>query len=159
MVTGYEVDTGNDIEWPLLNDTAVVTGVGVGVANITATAEGKSATVSITVLAPPQNICTLIAGASVVANDGTYLGRLTNRFDSQSIYNEFGTYGSQYSSLSIYNPYGTYGSKYSSKSPWNPYTSTPPVLVKNGSAIAYFTVNTFKTPRVSPSYAETCSFP
>ena len=50
------------------------------------------------------------------SNDGrVYLGKLvTNKYDTDSIWNEYGTYGSQYSSNSIWNEYGTYGSAYSS---------------------------------------------
>jgi len=100
-----------------------------------------------------------ISGAAIVAHDGVYLGRLTNRYDEQSIYNPYGTYGSRYQSNSVNNPYGTYGSEYSALSPNNRYSSNPPVLVRNGVPLAYFTINTFKTPYVIPAYAATCNFP
>ncbi|MGE0553589.1 MAG: Ig domain-containing protein [Gemmatimonadales bacterium] len=144
----------------VLDQDAVVVGVGLGSATITATSEGKSASVVVNVVPPTALLaCSAIAGASVVAQDGTYLGRLTNKFDSQSIYNPFGTYGSQYSSLSVNNPYGKYGSPYSSYSAFNPYATQPPILVKNSVAIAYFTVNVYKTPYVHPAFAATCNFP
>jgi hypothetical protein len=106
------------------------------------------------------SLCAAIAGASLYADDGkwTYLGRLTNQFDSQSIYNQFGTYGSQFSSLSVYNEFGQYGSPYGQYSAFNPYANHPPILVKNDVALAYFTVNTFKTPYVHPQFAQTCGF-
>lgn len=44
-----------------------------------------------------------------------------DQFQSKSICNEFGTYGSQYNSDSIWNPYGSVGSKYNSNSPWSRY--------------------------------------
>ena len=54
------------------------------------------------------------------SNGGEYMGCLNcNSYDSNSIWNEYGTYGSSYNSESIWNEYGTYGSKYSSFSPWN----------------------------------------
>jgi len=166
---GGNVLTGRQVTWSSSNlsivngytqdDVAVVFGVAVGTATITASSEGKSASVQINVVAATGgNLCSLIAGASVYGDDGVFLGKLTNRFDSQSIYNEFGTYGSEFSSLSIYNRFGKYGSPYSALSAFNSLASRPPVLVKNGSALAYFTVNTLKTPYVHPGFAETCNF-
>ena len=81
------------------------------------------------------------------SNDGkVYLGKLTtNKYDSDSIWNTYGTYGSKYSSKSIWNEYGTYGSKYNSESAFNPYTSTPPIIVTNsGKEIGYLTANEYK---------------
>jgi hypothetical protein len=48
------------------------------------------------------------------SSGGKYLGNLNdNRYDSNSVSNPYGRYGSQYSSDSINNPYG-YGSPYGS---------------------------------------------
>ncbi len=69
--------------------------------------------------------------------------KLEVNMNSESIFNEYGTYGSEYSSDSIWNEYGPYGGEYSSNSPFNSYISAPPVLVKNGRAIAYLRVNKF----------------
>lgn len=61
-------------------------------------------------------------GPSIYSNQGKYLGNLnSNRYDSNSVSNPYGQYGSRYSSDSINNPYGRYGSRYSSDSPNNPY--------------------------------------
>lgn len=78
-----------------------------------------------------------------------YLGCLTcGKYDSNSIWNEYGTYGNKYNSNCIWNKYGTYGSKYSVESPWNPYSSTPPVVVdKKDSFYGYFTVDKNNTKR------------
>jgi len=63
-------------------------------------------------------------------DDHTYLGKITlNNYDADSIFNEYGTYGSKYSSESIFNEYGPYGGKYGSYSPFNEYTSSPPFVV------------------------------
>ena len=57
---------------------------------------------------------------------------------------------SKYDSESIWNQYGTYGSKYSSYSPFNNYASNPPVLVdKNGKFYGYFTSNKYKSKRAN----------
>lgn len=76
-------------------------------------------------------------------NHDVYLGCLNcNAYDSNSIWNSYGTYGSKYNSTSIWNKYGTYGSEYNSLSPWNRYSSTPPVIVdKSGKFYGYFTRN------------------
>ena len=82
------------------------------------------------------------------SNDGKdYLGKLvTNKYDSESIWNEYGDYGSQYQTDSIWNEYGDYGSKYSSKSAFNKYASDPPKIVdSNGKFFGYLTANEYKS--------------
>ena len=55
-----------------------------------------------------------------------------------------------YDSESIWNEYGTYGSEYSSYSPWNEYASTPPVIVDSrGNFYGYLTANEFISQRYS----------
>lgn len=55
-----------------------------------------------------------------------------------------------YDSESIWNEYGTYGSEYSSYSPWNEYASTPPVVVDSrGNFYGYMTANEFISQRYS----------
>ncbi len=57
-------------------------------------------------------------------NTGQYLGTLSaNPYDSDSVSNPYGEYGSEYSDTSINNPYGEYGSPYSDSSVNNPYAS------------------------------------
>ncbi len=48
--------------------------------------------------------------------------------DPDSIWNEWGKYGSKDSPLSMFNPHGMYGSSVSPYSPWNPYASNLPAL-------------------------------
>ncbi len=60
---------------------------------------------------------------------GKYLGTLSNNhYDSDSVSNPYGRYGSKYSSDSINNPYGKYGSPYSNDSANNPYATNPPAI-------------------------------
>lgn len=81
----------------------------------------------------------------------TYLGKLTpNEYDKDSIFNEYGTYGSAYSSKSIWNEYGTYGGKYSSQSAFNEFATKPPVIVYDGEVIGYLTVNKNLKDAISP---------
>lgn len=80
----------------------------------------------------------------IVANDGQFLGKLSlNQYDSESIMNKYGSFGSKYSSTSIYNQYSTYGSKYSSLSPFNVYTSTPPIIYLRGQKFGLLTKNKY----------------
>ncbi|MDP3759825.1 MAG: hypothetical protein Q8R01_04830 [Ramlibacter sp.] len=89
--------------------------------------------------------------SELVANDGTFLGKVTkNRFDKDSLRNQFGNYGNRYSPKSIFNQYSPYGSRYSALSPFNQYSTTPPRFVKNGMALSYLTANRFLKPGVHP---------
>ena len=162
--------TGRPITWTtsnpavvdgqVLEESALITGLSPGVATVTATVEGRSASAIITVLSGAPSVCTTIAGAELYGDDGQYLGRFTNRFDSQSILNTIGRYGSSVSSTSTNNSVSIYGSSVSSLSAWNTIASRPPLIfTTSGRFIAYYSVNTLKTPRVSPAVALNCSFP
>ena len=79
------------------------------------------------------------------SNDGkTYLGKLvTNQYDRDSIFYEYGDYGSKYSRNSIWNEYGDYGSKYGNESAFYRYASKPPIIVDdNFEIVGYLTENT-----------------
>jgi len=87
------------------------------------------------------------------SNDGkTYLGKLTtNKFDTDSVFNEYGTYGSEYSEYSIWNEYGLYGSDFSMYSAFNDLATKPPIIVLNGKTIAHLTTNDIAFPdAISP---------
>ena len=72
-----------------------------------------------------------------------YLGKLvTDKYDSDSIWNEYGSYGSKYSATSIWNTYGDYGSAYSNESAFYKYASKPPVIVdRYGKVVGHLTTN------------------
>lgn len=80
-----------------------------------------------------------------------YLGKLnTSKYNTESIWNPYGTYGSKYNQNSIWNPYGNYGSAYSHLSPFNAYASNPPVIVDHdGNFYGYFTVNKYAAKRAN----------
>lgn len=79
----------------------------------------------------------IAASASVLADppklysqDGKYLGTLSNnKYDPESVSNEFGRYGSKYSPDSINNQFGIYGSPYSNESVNNPYATQAPRII------------------------------
>lgn len=83
-------------------------------------------------------------------SDHIFLGCFScNKYDSSSIWNKYGDYGSKYSDKSIWNKYGDFGSKYSDYSPWNKYSERSPVLVdRSGNFYGYFTCNKYKDKRV-----------
>lgn len=91
------------------------------------------------------------------SNHDVYLGCLNcNKYDQNSIWNAYGTYGSKYNSNSIWNAYGTYGSKYNAYSPWNAYSNDSPVIVdKDGDFYGYFTTNRYKSKRADSGLVET----
>lgn len=100
-----------------------------------------------------EELCDIVKGAVLLAQDekNTYLGRISSSYDSESIFNEYGTYGSEYNSSSIWNQYATFGSEYSSYSPHNKYTSTPPMIVKNRKIIGHLSANKSVRASVSPN--------
>lgn len=78
----------------------------------------------------------------LMAQDGQFLGALTsNKYQFDSIMNQYGRYGSKYSSTSIFNKYGRYGGRYAQYSPFNPYTSTPPKIIFKGICIGVLSIN------------------
>lgn len=80
----------------------------------------------------------------LLSQDNQFLGKLTlNKYDTESIVNEYGTYGSRYSATSIFNTYSNYGSPYSSLSPYNPYTNTPPIIYISGQRFGYLSKNKY----------------
>lgn len=91
-------------------------------------------------------------GYYIVAQDGQYLGEISsNQYDSDSICNEYGTYGSEYSYKSIFNDYSKYGSNYSSYSAYNSYAYNPPIIYDlSDNPVYYLTKNTWKTPHIDP---------
>ena len=147
----------------ILGNVAAITGLAVGVATITVTSEGIVGSAIVTVVStgagPILLSCTVMAGGVIYAQDGVYLGRLTNQFDSQSIQNWFGSFGSQFSSTSIYNAVSPYGSQFGAYSAYNKSTDTPPILFVGSVAAAYVSKNTLMTPRVDPDALKFCSFP
>lgn len=73
-----------------------------------------------------------------------FLGNISsNAYDSNSICNQYGTYGSRYSSFSVFAEHGTYGSPYSTYSAYNPRSDRPPIIVDvDGKPLALLTKNT-----------------
>lgn len=76
--------------------------------------------------------------------DPVFLGILTtDKYDSNSISNTYGDYGSKYSQYSIFNTYGDYGSKYSQYSAFNDLATHPPLICDvNGNILGRLTTNT-----------------
>lgn len=89
-------------------------------------------------------------GLVVMAQDGTFLGKVSaDEYASDSLSNQYGAYGSPYNAKSLFNKYGEYGSPYRTDSATNSFAPNPPFLAYKGRFVAYVTVNTRKTPRVS----------
>ncbi len=103
--------------------------------------------------AQAQNVCSALNGSVIVAQDSsnTVLGKVTNSFDSDSIFNEFGTYGNEFSSDSIWNEFSTFGNEFNSDSPFNEVSSSPPMFIKNGEVIGYLSANKSILSSLSPN--------
>jgi len=90
-------------------------------------------------------------GSYLIAEDGQLLGNITdNLYDTNSILNQYGPFGSPYSTSSIFNDYSQYGSQYGAYSINNPYCTQPPKLVINGRFVGYVTANPYMSNRISP---------
>jgi len=100
-----------------------------------------------------SHVCLIVSGAKLIAQDDkkTFLGEISDSYVNESIFNQYGSYGSEYSSHSIWNKYATFGSEYSSYSPFNEYTITPPMMVKGGKIIGYLTTNKGMEASLSPN--------
>lgn len=105
-----------------------------------------------------QDICEIISGASIVAGDGTFLGRIESEHKSKSILNGYGSFGSEYSATSIWNENGKYGSQYSRLSAFNEMASDPPMIIKDGEVIGYLTLNKSKRGSLNPFVTKTCDY-
>jgi hypothetical protein len=100
-----------------------------------------------------EEVCSIVSGAVLIAQDdeNTYLGKITASTDSDSIFNKYGTFGSEYSSTSIWNKFSQFGSEFSSHSPFNKFTSTPPMMVKGGKIIGYLSANKTMNSSITPN--------
>lgn len=85
----------------------------------------------------------------LIGQDGQLLGKFTNRYDIDSIFNKYGPYGGKYSTTSIFNQYSQYGSKYGSFSVSNPYCSVPPKLFIKGQFVGHVSVNKYVSNQIS----------
>jgi hypothetical protein len=81
----------------------------------------------------------------------TYLGCLNcSEYDGNSVFNQFGSFGSPYSSSSIANQFSEFGSVYSMYSACNPYATDPPVIVDgNGQFYGRLTINQYHAQRTT----------
>jgi hypothetical protein len=95
--------------------------------------------------------CLALDGATIVTEEGKYLGRVANKYNSDSIFNRYGTYGSRYSSESVWNDYGSFGSKYSNTSARSQYASSPPLLIKDRQIIGRLTTNQYLSGAINPT--------
>lgn len=99
----------------------------------------------------PQDLRRAAYSAYIEAEDGTFLGKLNpNEYDPDSIFNEYGNFGSAYSPTSIFNEYSNYGGEYAAQSPFNSYSSTPPKVFLDGKFAGFLSVNEYVSPRIDP---------
>ncbi|KKP38448.1 MAG: hypothetical protein UR28_C0016G0001 [Candidatus Peregrinibacteria bacterium GW2011_GWF2_33_10] len=106
--------------------------------------------------------CNDLDGSSIFGYDSfedeyKYIGSISNKYDSNSIANEYGA-GSKYETDSINNEYGDFGSKYSSYSAFNEYASYPPIIINDDlEFIGYLTINEYTTPAINSYNALACA--
>lgn len=78
-----------------------------------------------------------------------YLGCLScSAYQSDSVLNQYGEYGSRYSGQSIFDSFGDFGGRFNSDSPCNPFASNPPVVVdEDGNYYGELTVSVYRPRR------------
>ena len=94
--------------------------------------------------------CNAFDGAIIVTQTGDFLGSLTNSFDQKSIFNKFGRYGNQFNGDSIWNEFGSNGNPFSPNGAFNKFSKKPPLIVKDGDVIGYFSKNASLKGAVDP---------
>ena len=106
--------------------------------------------------APPSSNATSATPLLLYADnlDRTFLGCLNcNKYNSSSVFNEYGEYGGKYSDTSIRNQYSEFGSRYSTVSACNPYASNPPFILDNdGDYYGRFTMNRYADDAANSDY-------
>jgi hypothetical protein len=99
-----------------------------------------------------ERLKTALAGAKIIADDGTYLGTIGPTYNTESIFCSYGTYGAEYSTKSIWCTYGEYGASYNVLSPFCSYSTKPPKIIVDGTVVATLTVSWMGFPTsVSPN--------
>jgi hypothetical protein len=100
-----------------------------------------------------EDVCNIVKDAVIIAQDdqNTFLGKITNSYDSKSIFNEFGTYGNPFSSSSIWNEFSTFGNQFNAQSPFNQFSSSPPMIIKAKKVVGYLTANKSIKASISPN--------
>ena len=82
-------------------------------------------------------------------NHDVFLGCMNcSSYDTGSVCNSYGEYGSSYRINSIWNTYSTFGNSYNLSSPWNAYSvdiSVPVIVDRNGNFYGYFTINSYRS--------------
>jgi len=99
----------------------------------------------------PQSPSTGCSELELRADDDTFLGVATsNQFATDSVCNEFSTYGSEFAIDGIFNEFSQYGSEFSHLSAYNQYTQTPPHLYCGRSEMNPVTKNKYLPLAIDP---------
>ena len=80
------------------------------------------------------------------ANHAVFLGCWNcNQFAAESVFNQFGQYGSRFSQTSIWNHFAQYGSEFNTNGACNQFASNPPILLNTGTnRFTELTLNQFR---------------
>lgn len=91
-------------------------------------------------------------GGKIVSDEvePKFLGVIADKREQNSIFDKFGSHGSEYASESVWNKYSAYGNSFSTNSPFNPISTNPPLIIKDGEVIGRLTVNYTMREAVNP---------
>ena len=96
------------------------------------------------------SICDTLEGAVIISHEGKFLGEITNKYDSNSIFNQYGDFGSKYNTDSIFNQFGENGSKFGVNAWSNKFATDPPSIIKDRTVIGVLSVNESLPGAISP---------
>jgi hypothetical protein len=96
----------------------------------------------------------IFGGASLFSDQEprVFLGRIADEGDEDSIFNEFGVYGSTFGQSSIFNEYGDYGGEYGRFSPFNEFAEAPVLLFRSGEQLGVLTTDSSVEGSVDPRW-------
>ncbi|MEA9979450.1 MULTISPECIES: hypothetical protein [unclassified Pseudomonas] len=109
-------------------------------------------------MADLQQVCQIVKNATIVSQDSanTFLGKISSSYDTNSVFNEYGTYGNQYSGVSMWNNYSKFGNSFDPFSAFNTSSGRPPMIIRDGQVLGYLTLNTVIGNSLSPNALRGC---
>ena len=141
-------------------DTLVFVGAQPGTYRIRREVENRETAVEITVLPsdPSSALCRSLAGATLLGDDGQFLGTLTPPESARSIQAPEGYFGGWWSSTSVYSLFGPYGRVPSDLSAFDPGATRPPFIVRDGVTLGRASVSIDIPGAISPGQLLHCDF-
>jgi len=137
-----DFDVAADVE----NVTWRVSATGVDGQGRAFTATSSEVEITPPVMAPPPAPTTARFEVWGGPNQSVFLGCWNcNQFAAESVFNQFGKYGSRFSQTSIWNHFSPYGSEFNTNGACNQFATNPPILLNTSTRrFSELTLNPFR---------------